>query len=103
MDTTSFRCRVPAAWTATASFTAWARNLQDVGERAGLELIIVVSIIGIDRFTAGFLAAKLVHERAMLSGRIPVRILRAAQFHEFVPVLDIAKLLVARRGDAVRI
>ena len=46
-----------------------------------------MSIIGIDRFTAGFLAAKKVHERAMLAGPIPVRILRAAQFHEFVPEL----------------
>lgn len=72
---------------ATAFFTAAARNLQEVGERAGVERIVVVSIIGIDRFTAGFLAAKVAHERAMLSGPIPVRILRAAQFHEFVPEL----------------
>jgi hypothetical protein len=43
-----------------------------------------VSIIGIDRFTAGYNAAKLAHEQAMLSGPIPVRILRAAQFHELV-------------------
>ncbi len=66
---------------ATAFFTATTRNLQEVGARAG-EQIIVVSIIGIDRFTAGYYAAKLVEERAMLSGPIPVRILRAAQFHE---------------------
>jgi uncharacterized protein YbjT (DUF2867 family) len=77
----------PEQEAATAFFTAAARNLQEVGERAGVEQIIVVSIIGIDRFTAGFLAAKLAHERAMLSGPIPVRILRAAQFHEFVPEL----------------
>jgi hypothetical protein len=31
--------------------------------------------------------AKAVHERAMLAGPIPVRILRAAQFHEFVAQL----------------
>jgi uncharacterized protein YbjT (DUF2867 family) len=43
-----------------------------------------VSIIGCDRFTAGYNAAKVAHERAMLSGPIPVRVLRAAQFHEFV-------------------
>jgi uncharacterized protein YbjT (DUF2867 family) len=72
---------------ATAFFTAAARNLQEVGERAGVERIVVVSIIGIDRFTAGYYAAKVAHERAMLSGPIPVRILRAAQFHEFVPEL----------------
>lgn len=72
---------------ATAFFTASARNLQEAGERAGVERIVVVSIIGIDRFTAGYYAAKLVQERAILSGPIPVRILRAAQFHEFVPPL----------------
>jgi uncharacterized protein YbjT (DUF2867 family) len=49
--------------------------------------MIVVSIIRIDRFTAGYGAAKLAHERAMLSGPIPVRVLRAAQFHEFVAQL----------------
>jgi uncharacterized protein YbjT (DUF2867 family) len=70
---------------ATAFFTASARNLQELGERAGVVQIVMVSIIGTDRFTGGFLAAKAVHERALLSGPIPVRILRAAQFHEFVP------------------
>jgi uncharacterized protein YbjT (DUF2867 family) len=72
---------------ATAFFTASTRNLQEVGQRAGVDHIVVVSIIGIDRFTAGFLAAKVAHEQAMLSGPIPVSILRAAQFHEFVPEL----------------
>ena len=72
---------------ATAFFTAATRNLQQFGEQAGVKRIVVVSIIGIDRFTAGFLAAKRVHEQAMLAGPIPVRIMRAAQFHEFVPEL----------------
>ena len=72
---------------ATAFFTTATRNLQEAGEQAGVQRIVVVSIIGIDRFTAGFLAAKRVHEQAMLAGPIPVRILRAAQFHEFVAEL----------------
>lgn len=74
----------PAQDAATAFFTAAAHNLQEVGERAGVQRIVVVSIIGIDRFSAGFLAAKKVHEQLMLAGPIPVQILRAAQFHEFV-------------------
>jgi uncharacterized protein YbjT (DUF2867 family) len=45
---------------------------------------VVVSIIGIERFTGGYGAAKVAHERAWRSGPIPVRIVRAAQFHEFV-------------------
>ncbi len=35
-------------------------------------------------FTAGYNAAKVAHEKAMLAGPIPVRVLRAAQFHELV-------------------
>jgi uncharacterized protein YbjT (DUF2867 family) len=69
---------------ATAFFTAAARNLHEVGERAGVQRIVVVSIIGIDRLSAGYSAAKVAHEQVHASSAIPVRILRAAQFHEFV-------------------
>jgi uncharacterized protein YbjT (DUF2867 family) len=69
---------------ATEFFTTATRNLHDAGLRAGVRRMVVVSIIGIDGFSGGFLAAKLAHERAALLGPIPVRILRAAQFHEFV-------------------
>jgi uncharacterized protein YbjT (DUF2867 family) len=72
---------------ATKFFNTAARNLQHAGERAGVRRMIVVSIIGLDRFTAGYMAAKKAHEKAMLSGPIPVRVLRAAQFHEFVAQL----------------
>jgi hypothetical protein len=54
-----------------------------------------VSIIGVDRFTTGYMTAKLAHERAMQDGPIPVRILRSAQFHEFVALL----VDWGRRGD----
>jgi uncharacterized protein YbjT (DUF2867 family) len=69
---------------ATAWFTTEARNLLGASERAGVRRIVVVSIIGCDRFKAGYSAAKFTHEQAMRSGPIPARILRAAQFHEFV-------------------
>jgi uncharacterized protein YbjT (DUF2867 family) len=72
---------------ATEFFTAAARNLHEAGERAGVRRMVEVSIIGCDRFTGGYGAAKVAHERAMLSGPIPVRVLRAAQFHEFVTQL----------------
>jgi uncharacterized protein YbjT (DUF2867 family) len=77
----------PDQETATEFFTAAARNLQEVGERAGVQRMVVVSIIGCDQFTAGYMAAKVAHERAVQSGPIPARILRAAQFHEFVAQL----------------
>lgn len=72
---------------ATEFFLAAARNLHEVGAAAGVKQLVVVSIIGVDKFTSGYNAAKLAHERAALSGPLPARILRAAQFHEFVPQL----------------
>jgi uncharacterized protein YbjT (DUF2867 family) len=77
----------PDQQTATEFFTAAARNLQEAGERAGVQRIVMASIIGCDRFTGGYSAAKVAHERAMLAGPIPVGVLRAAQFHEFVAQL----------------
>jgi uncharacterized protein YbjT (DUF2867 family) len=77
----------PEREAATEFFTVAARNLHEAGERAGVRRIVAVSIIGCDRFTGGYGAAKVAHERAMMSGPIPVRVLRAAQFHEFVPQL----------------
>jgi uncharacterized protein YbjT (DUF2867 family) len=82
---------------ATEFFLASSRNLQQEGERAGVQRIVVVSIIGADRATAGFIASKVPHEQAMQSGTIPVSILRAAQFHEFVPLF----LEWARQGDVI--
>ncbi|HEX6673765.1 MAG TPA: NAD(P)H-binding protein [Actinomycetes bacterium] len=77
----------PEQEAATAFFTAAARNLHQAGERAGVRRMVVVSIVGCDRFTGGYGAAKAVHERVHLSGTIPVRILRATQFHEFTAQL----------------
>lgn len=69
---------------ATDFFMAETRNLQEAAARAGVRRMVVVSIIGCDRFSGGYMAAKVAHERAMQAGPVPVRILRAAQFHEFV-------------------
>ena len=89
----------PDQQAATEFFTAAAHNLQQAGERAGVQRMVVVSIIGVDQFTAGYGAAKVAHERAMLSGPVPVRILRAAQFHEFVAQL----LEWGRQGDVTHV
>jgi len=77
----------PEEGPATAFFTTAARNLQQAGREAGVQRMIVVSIVGIDRFASGYNAAKLAQERAVADGPIPVRILRATQFHEFVAEL----------------
>ena len=69
---------------ATAFFTASARNLQRAGAAAGAKRIVVVSIIGIDKFQGGYNAAKVAQEQTLLEGPLPIAIVRAAQFHEFV-------------------
>ena len=85
----------PEQQAATEFFTTEARNLHEAGKRAGVQRMVVVSIIGSDKFTGGYGAAKVAHERAMQSGPIPVTVLRAAQFHEFVEVL----MQWGRQGD----
>jgi uncharacterized protein YbjT (DUF2867 family) len=74
----------PEQMAATEFFTTATRNLHEAGQRAGVRQLIVVSIVGTDKFTAGYGAAKVAHEQAAVSGPIPARIVRAAQFHEFV-------------------
>jgi hypothetical protein len=53
---------------AATFFTTAARNLHDARQRAGVQQMIVASIIGTDRFTADYGAAKIAHEQAMLAG-----------------------------------
>jgi len=69
---------------ATEFFVTAARNLQQGSERAGVERIVVVSIIGADRFSDGYNVAKIAQEQALAEGPTPTAVLRAAQFHEFV-------------------
>ena len=87
----------PEQGPATEFFTTAIRNLDEAGEKAGVRRLVVVSIIGTDRATAGYGAAKMAHERAALAGPIPARILRAAQFHELVEML----MGWGRQGDVV--
>jgi len=72
---------------ATEFFTTAARNLQEAGAASGVEEILVVSIIGTDHFNTGYNAAKVAQEQAHFNGPLPARVLRAAQFHEFVAEL----------------
>jgi uncharacterized protein YbjT (DUF2867 family) len=70
---------------ATEFFTASARNLQAAGERAGVQRLVVVSIIGIDRMRGGgYQAAKRAQEELAQQGAVPATVLRASQFHEFI-------------------
>jgi uncharacterized protein YbjT (DUF2867 family) len=89
----------PEEQAATEFFTTSARNLQELGEQAGAQRIIAVSIIGTDRFSGGYGVAKVAHERAHLDGPVPAHILRASQFHEFVEQL----VNWGRQGDVSRV
>ena len=82
---------------ATEFFLTATRNLEEEGVKAGVRRLVLVSIIGTDKNTGGYGAAKLAQERAVLAGPIPARILRAAQFHEFVEVL----MGWGRQGDVI--
>ena len=80
---------------ATEFFSTAARNLHEVGERAGVQRMVEVSIVSTDKYVAGYSVAKVAHEQAMLAGPIPVQVLRATQFFEFVEQL----LVWTRQGD----
>jgi uncharacterized protein YbjT (DUF2867 family) len=77
----------PDEQAATEFFTTAMRNIQTAGIEAGVQLLVLVSIVGCDRFSGGYNKAKVVQEQLALDGPIPARILRATQFHEFVEEL----------------
>jgi uncharacterized protein YbjT (DUF2867 family) len=89
----------PEEQAATEFFTTAVRNLHEAGERAGVQRLVIVSIIGSDRFSGGYGAAQIAHEAAALSGPIPARILRSAQFHELVAQL----MEWGARGDVIEV
>ncbi|MEV0355252.1 NAD(P)H-binding protein [Nocardia sp. NPDC050697] len=68
-------------------FGTVAARVRAAAARAGVRHIVLLSIIGIDDTTAGHYAGKLAQEHAYLEGTVPVRILRAAQFHEFTEMM----------------
>lgn len=77
----------PEEQAATEFFVTAAGNLQRAAEEAGAQRIVVISIVGTDRFAGGYGAAKVAHEQASAAGSVPVVVLRATQFHELVSQL----------------
>ena len=74
----------PDEATARAFFTASATHLQREAARAGVERIIVLSIVGVDKLSGGYGAAKLAQERAIRSGTVPAVVVRSTQFFELL-------------------
>jgi uncharacterized protein YbjT (DUF2867 family) len=65
-------------------FERSAKSVQAAAQRCGVPHVVVLSIVGIDRFrTLGYYDAKVTQERLHLDGPVPATVLRATQFHEF--------------------
>ena len=56
---------------------------------------MALSIVGIDKTSFGYYAAKLAHERAAASGPVPSTVMRATQFYELP-----AQLIAITRHDS---
>lgn len=64
-------------------FEATARTLMRAAHEARVAHIVAASIIGVDRVPFGYYQGKLRQEEVLRESRVPVSVLRAAQFHEF--------------------
>jgi uncharacterized protein YbjT (DUF2867 family) len=81
-------------------FRTSVTNLLTAAQKAGVQHVVALSIVGVDRVPAlAYYRAKTLQENLIKAGRIPYSIVRATQFMEFVPaVLD-----ATTDGDAVRL
>lgn len=69
------------------------RHLLDAASAAGVQHLILISIVGIDDIPLGYYQAKVVIERLVRESGLPHTILRATQFHSFVEALLTAQRL----------
>jgi uncharacterized protein YbjT (DUF2867 family) len=76
---------------------AGTRRLVEAVDRARLRHLVYVSIVGVDRIPYGYYRAKFAAEQVLLASGLPVTLLRATQFHDFVDTL----LDTARRGPVL--
>jgi uncharacterized protein YbjT (DUF2867 family) len=61
-----------------------ARNLAAAAREAGVEHLVLISVIGADRMPIGYFRAKAEAERVIAESGVPWTVLRAAQLHDFV-------------------
>ncbi|MQA08587.1 MAG: NAD(P)H-binding protein [Pseudonocardiaceae bacterium] len=61
-----------------------ARNLIEAAKRAGVEHLVYISIVGIDRLPLGYYRTKLAVERLIENSGLRWTILRTTQFHDLV-------------------
>jgi uncharacterized protein YbjT (DUF2867 family) len=72
-----------------AFFTAGTGNLLAAGRRAGVQHHVVLSIVGTGRpgMSSGYNAGKVAQEALVRRSGMPFSIMRATQFHQFIPEL----------------
>ncbi len=58
--------------------------LVDAAERAAVDHLVFVSIVGVDRIPYVYYRDKVASEQALIASDLPITILRATQFHDFV-------------------
>jgi uncharacterized protein YbjT (DUF2867 family) len=76
---------------------AGTRRLVEAVDRDRLRHLVYVSIVGVDKIPYGYYRAKFAAEQVLLASGLPVTLLRATQFHDFIDVL----LDTARRGPVL--
>jgi uncharacterized protein YbjT (DUF2867 family) len=76
-----------SARTSVAFFGAGTRNLLAAGRRAGVRHHVLLSIVGIGRpgMDTGYNAGKVHQESLVRASEVPFSIMRATQFHQFIP------------------
>lgn len=72
---------------------AGARRLVQAVDRDALTHLVFISIVGVDTTPYSYYRAKLAAEQVLLASSLPVTVVRATQFHDFVDeVLATARL-----------
>jgi uncharacterized protein YbjT (DUF2867 family) len=73
-------------------FQTSGHNLLKAAVSAGVKHHLVLSIVGVDLISEGYLAAKKVQEKLVKGSGLPYTIIRSTQFFEFVPIIAAAAL-----------
>lgn len=82
IDTTDGKTR-----SARDVFSVGARNLLSAATAAGVSHAVLLSIVNVDRGRFTYYRAKTRQERLYRDAPLPTHVVRATQFHEFVPMI----------------
>jgi len=72
-------------------------HLLPAEKEAGVQHHVILSVVGCDRSSQGYLKAKAAQERAVMASGLPYTVVRATQFFEFIG------FIAAADGDSIRL